>query len=234
MDNTRQPDEPLWIDTGSSVLYLQETASGCAESAIGRRRSLHWSSVGGLRSYSDFGDTLDTCTTGQTWHLRGHLRWNASSPYSETEPWMISDSIDAVSEPSTTPLFDRGTCTAPLELRWSDLAWTDSSSRCDMSRYTSLESIALDWESLQKKRGLATALDTAQLRSYLAGFCGEGVTITLQTRFPCGDSLWSAVDHPSWVRADLSGTESTDLFKAAALRTPDSSSLIRTPLRLWS
>lgn len=235
-----------WIDPNDSRLRIEEAGPGCLDTS-GYRKSTSLHSFDQTSasdwSYSTYSSSsLASCGNGRSWRFRGHLRWNASSPFSQTEPVWVTDSVDAWGETSTSPVFLRGNLVGPLELRWSRLADADSATRASWSKSSSmLVGLVDEWKSIQASRGRnasVLALDTAQKTKawrwhdldtvLLHRVLASKIRIDrdhelLRTVFSAGDSLWPPVDHYAWIEAQVTGTASADMYAAVDRRRANAS-----------
>ncbi len=239
-----------WIDPSNSAFRIEENSPACRDSlsykTSGSIPTVYQSSNWSYTSSSNF--SMASCGAGRTWRFRGHLRWNASSPFSVAEPLWVTDSVDTWGELSTTPNFLRGNLAGPLELRWSTLAQADSSTRTEWSRSPhELASLVNQWKWLQTARGREArvlALDTTSKPSAWRWFdldttlLRRAITSTyvldVQTVFTAGDTIWLATDHNTWIQALATGIGAKDFYEAMVLNSQYGYSLASILPSEWS
>jgi hypothetical protein len=247
-----------WIDPSRSMFRVEESGPGCDDTPARRKSSSLYSfsqTSGSDWTYStSSSSSLASCGSGSVWRLRGHLRWNASSPFSQAEPVWVTDSVDASGEISTRPMLLHENIAGPLELRWSTLARADASTRASWSRDSqTLANLVAQWKSIQTARGrdarvLASGttakpsvwkwsdLDTSLLRKILVSATtsyGTGID-GVQSAFSAGDSLWLPQDHSTWVDVFAAGTSRSDHFAAVRLLQLNAESIVDVSPSNWS
>jgi hypothetical protein len=243
-----------WIDRANSSFSIEENSPTCLDSIFYRVSStlLSFPSLHSDWTYpTESNSTMATCGVGHTWSFHGHLRWNASSPFSAAIPLWITDSVNATGEISTAPRFLRGNISGPLDLRWSTLAQADALTRTAWSRSPSaLEFLVSQWTALQARRGQDTnvlvldttakpnawrwfGLDTAILHGILATTT-IGSFAVAQTVFSAGDTVWLSPDSNSILQAGFSGTSGEDLYAAVHMMNQTGTSLAGILPLYWS
>jgi hypothetical protein len=225
-----------WIDAKDSTLWVEETCRDKTRSSsftgLSYATSDKWSA-------SLASSTMDSCATGRTWRFRGHLRWNASSPFSLADPLYATDSVDVQAETSTAPVFTRTGLYGSVETRWRELALSNDATRRRWSQSPdSLVALAARWKALQSRRGLASTvlyqsapveLDTALLRSVLS-YTGIAMVALSPT-----DTLWLPSDRFSLVQANVAATTGFDFYRASLTRWSRSSfSLTDIVVPFWA
>lgn len=245
-----------WIDAGNSNLLLEASGRECGTGNL-TSSDLTITGLAPELEYDGSYDAtsifqLNPCASDRTWRFHGHLRWNASTPYSSTRPAWITDSIDAWAEVSAQPKFLSANFAGPLELRWITLAQADSSTRWNWSRDPLLlTTLCSQWTAFQKARGLDphvlaldttirpwslqwSTLDTALLRAVLTGAANPEIV------FNRGDTVWIPDDHETWIKAQVASTgadqtSNPDLYAASREQFgSEPTSFAQTPMYLWS
>jgi len=248
LDNANETEGAFpWIDRANSSFSIEENSPTCRDSLY------HWKSRTFLPlaasnldwTYSTTSNPwMASCGEGRTWRIHGHLRWNASSPFSAAIPLWITDSVNATGEISTAPRFLRGNISGPLDLRWSTLAQADALRRTAWSRSPSaLEALVGEWKALQTRRGLDASvlvldtttkpgawrwfdLDTGLLHEVLVSDTSIVSAISLPlTVFSAGDTLWLPSDPGVFIQASVSSTTGEDLYKAVQSQAAGGTSL---------
>jgi len=244
-----------WIDGYRSIFKLDETSLGC-EDSLPTRTSTEFFSL--LASNPDwtYPETSDSwmasCGDGRTWRFHGHLRWNASSPFSAVNPLWVTDSVNSWGETSTAPVLLRGNVAGPLEVRWSTLAQADSVTRSAWSRSPGmLETLVDQWSGLQAGRSrdanvlvLDTTtnpiawrwspLDTGLLHAVLVSDLSISAALSAPlTVFSAGDTLWRPSGPYVYIQAGVASTSGEDFYKAVRLRAAGGLSLVDISPGTW-